>query len=743
MHEKRNDVGSSATVPLEGTELPSKLEWLHALIERSRDLMAVTDPEGKILFINRAGRSLLGLDGEMELGNLWLSDFFEADGRSLFGQIIKPTLSQNGSWESDSYLLQPRQGEAIPAAINVALLACGDSRSGCDIIWTIRDHRIRRELSRQIEQRVREHRVVAELARQAQSIRWLDLLRNAVGAVANTLDVELVVVAQPIEGSDKLHLVARHDLVALNFNVINGGAKSQSGYAMISGQPVITPDIDLETRFDTSGGRRCGMASGMAVPILENGQPHGALSLHSLTRRKFTEDDVIFLEAVASVLSSAQKRIAVERELRHLSLHDPLTGLANRALALDRIQHGLTTLKTKNDNDLMAVLLLDLDNFKSVNDSLGHDNGDRVLVDLVPRLHSAVHDGDTVSRLGGDEFLITCDHVRSPFEAIDLANRLRQSWNEPFLVDERSVFLSGSIGITIARAGSQATELVREADTAMYRAKNAGLGGMEMYEPTMGEASWDRFRVATDLHTAIEQNQLWLAYQPIFELSTGKIASIEALCRWDHPVEGPIAPHVFIKLAEETGQIGYLGFWVLETACREAMIWQRINPEIRLRVNVSALQIKEEAFVGDVKGILQRTGFPARMLGLEVTEGVILNSGDISGSTIMQLRELGVELLIDDYGTGYSSLSYLVRFSEMSALKIDSEFIRLAVEKRCEAIICSIVNLGHTLGMEVVAEGVETQEQLKCVRNSGCDYAQGNLLGSPVKAQEIRQQLQI
>ena len=724
------------------SELPTKSEWFQELVGRSRDLMAVTDFEGGLLFLNSFGKVLLGVEPESTICDLCLLDRFD-DGRTLLDHIILPTIVKNGAWESDSHLLYSFSGETFPVAVRAALILGDPARDSSEIAWTIRDRRVRHELSRQIGQRVQEHRVVADLARQAQKLRWLDLLRNAVAAVAGTLGADLVVIAQPIEGSEKLHIVARHDNVAMNLNILNGGTRSQSGYTVLTGKPVISLDIALETRFDTSSSRRYGMVSGIGVPIPQDGEPWGALSLHTLDRREFTEDDVSFLEAVASVLSSAQKRIGVERELRHLSLHDPLTGLPNRALVQDRIEHGLRMIKGKTDENLMAVLLLDLDNFQAVNDTLGHDNGDQLLVDLVPRLYQAVHEGDTVSRLGGDEFLIVCEDVKSPFEAFDLANRLRNTWSEPFQVDERSVFLSGSIGITVAKHGSQPLQLIREADTAMYRAKQSGIGGIELYEPMMGEASSDRFHLATDLHTAIEQDQLWLAYQPIVELATGRIAAVEALCRWDHPTKGEIKPEVFIKLAEETGQIGALGSWVLETACRSAVSWQRIAPSIRLRVNVSALQIKDDGFIKDVSGILQRTKFSPHLLGLELTESVILEYGDTTRETLSQLRELGLELLIDDYGTGYSSLGYLVRFQQMSALKIDSEFIQLAVDERREAIILSIVALGHALGMKVVAEGVESQEQLDCVRLAGCDYVQGYLLGRPVIAEELMTLLQL
>lgn len=713
--------------------------WLETMVEQSKNMLAVTDMDGRIIYVNSFGRKLLGIMSQENFGDDYIQRHFDSDGETFFKQSIIPTLLQNQSWDYEGLMRNQSDGSTMPVAAFATLVQDGGGADSRAIIWDIRDRRRRFDLNRQISQRVLEHRIVADLAREAIEVRWLDLIRRAVRAVAHTLDCELVVFAQPVEDSDKLHVIAKHDVVAMNLNVLDGGPRSQAGFVVSTGQAIITPDIEFETRVDTTVVRRFGMLSGLAVPIVLDTQIIGALSLHTTRRRFFTEDDVAFLEAVASVLSSAQKRILLERDFRHQSLHDGLTGLPNRALVTDRIEHALET--SKSDDSIVALFMLDIDDFKTINDSLGHDNGDRLLQEIVPRIEAILHEGDTLARFGGDEFLVLCEDTKTPLDAIELATRISEAWQEPFLLGERSVFISASIGVTLGRHNSDALELIREADTAMYKAKQGGVGRFALYSDVMGEASLDRFQLATDLHSAIEDGQLWIAYQPIIDLSNGKIDAVEALCRWTHPNKGEISPELFVKLAEETGQILKLGLWVMEESLKEAANWRSRDINVRLRVNVSATQLKDENFAHEVSGILRRHGIAPALIGLEVTEGLLLERDSVTLKVLNQLVEMGIEFLVDDYGSGYSSLGSLVRFSHMSALKIDKEFVQLTIDERHGGIVASVVSLGHSLGMKVIAEGVETQEQFDCVRDSGCDFAQGYLLGRPVPEAIILSQL--
>ncbi|MCL5076805.1 MAG: EAL domain-containing protein [Actinobacteria bacterium] len=716
-----------------------KWEWLSSLVAHSHHLMGVTDIHGRLLFVNQAGRSMLGLLESQSLDNTLIYNFFEVDGKATFDQVVLPTLAQNFQWTSETNLNPGRESEAFPVTCFAYAFPLGQLPT-TEILWIVQDRRNRASLNMQISQRVQEHRVVAALAQEAIHVRWLDLLRHAVSAVANNLEAELVVIAQPIDNTDKLHIVAKFDSISLDLTVLAGGPGSQAGYAIASGQPIITPDISEEKRVDTTIVRGLGLNSGMAVPIFQDDQPWGALSIHTLSKRQYTTDDLAFLESIASVLSSAQKRISTEREIRHQSLHDSLTGLPNRSLMLDRIQHTIDTLKGSEHS--ASLLLLDLDDFKVLNDSLGHQSGDRLLEEVASRLTQLVDEGDTVARLGGDEFLILCENQESPMEALELSNRIRGSFKVPFQLEERSVFANASIGITFATADSEVVELVREVDTAMYQAKQAGVGEIKIYHQAMGEASQDRFQLASDLHDAIANEELRVAYQPIIELVSGEVVAVEALCRWDHPTRGSIGPDTFIKLAEQTGQIRSLGRWVLEKACREVKSLGSDHRRIALRVNVSAIQLQDKNFVAEVHHVLLTTGLSGNLLGLEITEGINLHPGEETFMRLSELRDLGVELLVDDYGIGYSSLSALLRFSQMSALKIDKEFIQMTLDQRHKSIIESMVSLGHAIGMKVVAEGVENEAQLQCVRMAGCDYAQGFMLGRPVSFSDLKAQLE-
>lgn len=723
-------------------QLQPKWEWLRALIDHSHHLMAVSNSQGEFLFVNQSGRRLLGLNSDDSINGVKLFDFFVEYDNSAFNEIILPSLVRHDSWDSETEITNIATNEVFPiACFGYSFYENLDSRN-LEILWIIQDRRRRAFLNRQISQRVSEHRVVADLAQAALQISWQDLLRQTVREVANVLEAHLVVIAQPIERSDKLHVVSKFDSVSLNLNVLEGGASSQAGFAILTGEPVVTPDVDAESRVDTSTVRRLGLKSGMAVPIFQDERPWGALSVHTLAKRQYTSDDVAFLEATASVLSSAQRRITTEREIQHQSLHDSLTGLPNRALIQDRLQHALETLKV-DDEETATILLLDIDDFKSINDSMGHEFGDMLLKDFSSRLEAVIGEHNTVARLGGDEFVVLCEDRYSMVASIELANRIRDSLKAPFQLHDRSVFVTASIGITNGRVDSQVSELLREADTAMYEAKQRGIGEIQLYQQTMGEASQDRFQLVTDLHSAIEGGQLRLVYQPIIDLSSSEIVGAEALCRWDHPTRGMIQPDVFISLAEHTGQIRSLGKWVLEQACKEATYWHDRSRPIAIRVNVSVIQLQSPEFIDEVRDVLSRTGISAGMVGLEITEGISLESDEVPYQVLTKLKELGVEILVDDYGTGFSSLNSLVRFAQVSTLKIDKEFIQMTIDERHQAIIRSIVSLGHAIGMSVVAEGVETEAQLECARTSGCEFGQGYLLGRPMSENEFHQVLRI
>jgi diguanylate cyclase (GGDEF)-like protein/PAS domain S-box-containing protein len=423
------------------------------------------------------------------------------------------------------------------------------------------------------------------------------------------------------------------------------------------------------------------------------------------------------------------ERKRLERQLTHQAFHDPLTGLANRALFADRVNHAL---QRRTDQHALAVLLLDLDDFKTLNDSLGHAAGDEALIAVAERLSNQTRPEDTVSRLGGDEFVILLEDG-DPEICGRVAHRLLESIREPFELGGRLVHLQASMGLAFSSAEiHSADELLRNADVAMYSAKQRGKGRVELFETRMREAVLSRLELRGDLERAIEQQQFGLRYQPIFDLASGRVSSFEALIRWRHPARGEVAPSEFIPLAEETGLIVPIGRWVLEHACAQARAWADAGrDDLSICVNLSSRQLRDPELVPTVARALARSGLNPDRLVIELTESGMMEDDE---GRLGALRALGVHLSLDDFGTGYSSLSSLSRFP-IEILKIDQTFIALlGAEGEENALVRSVVQLGSAMRMRTVAEGIERPEQLARVRALGCTHGQGFLLARPMDA---------
>jgi len=450
------------------------------------------------------------------------------------------------------------------------------------------------------------------------------------------------------------------------------------------------------------------------------------------------DESADFVAALVDVTEVAADRTDADAAARRLSLTDPLTGLPNRVLFADRLDHALA--RARRDGTQIAVLLLDVDQFKLVNDSLGHDAGDELLTAIAPRLLDAVRESDTVARLAADEFAVLCEGIQEDDDAIALGERIGASLREPVPVQGRELFVTASTGIVVSADGAETTpDLLSHADAAMYRAKEAGRGRVVLYDELTRGGWVDRLRMETDLRLALERGELSLVYQPIVDLRDGRTRSVEALLRWTHPERGPIGPDVFIPVAEETGLIVEIGRWVLETAVAQVAEWQRTQPGARglgVTVNVSGRQLFHESLVGDVERVAAESGIAPGTLGLEITESVLMDEGD-AVTVLEALRARGARLSLDDFGTGYSSLSYLKRFP-LDTLKIDRSFVSgLGTGQDDAALVATIVSMAGTLGLEVVAEGVETEEQLRLLRDLGCDRAQGFLLARPLPPADL------
>ena len=428
-------------------------------------------------------------------------------------------------------------------------------------------------------------------------------------------------------------------------------------------------------------------------------------------------------------------RKSAERQLVHDAFHDALTFLPNRSRFSEILSRSLQRARHGGDY-AFAMLFLDIDRFKVVNDSLGHAVGDQLLVAVARRLEACVRPGDTVARLGGDEFTVLIDKTESPGDATAAADRIMRALERPFELESQQIFIGASLGIALSATGyAEPHEMMRDADTAMYRAKANGKGRYEVFDTMMHTRAVSLLQLETDLRVAIGREEFRLLYQPIVSLGTGRVVGLEALVRWDHPTRGMVSPDEFLELAEETGLIVPIGQWVLREACAQLSEWRRAglaSDLLSVSVNLSARQVMHPALVEQVVGALEASGLPARTLHLEFTESAFLAHTDAVLATFSRLRALGIHLDLDDFGTGYSSLSYLLRF-EIDGLKIDRSFVRnIGDSGERSEIARAIVALAHSLNITVIAEGVETPGQLEVLRGLGCDVVQGFLCAPPL-----------
>ncbi len=447
------------------------------------------------------------------------------------------------------------------------------------------------------------------------------------------------------------------------------------------------------------------------------------------------------LGEVLEMFNSMASALEGGREtLEHQAFHDTLTGLPNRSLFHDRLEQALA--RQERDLKPLAVLLVDLDGFKTVNDSLGHAAGDELLKFVASSLRAGLRPGDTAARLGGDEFAVLVGDMRGRSDALRVADRIIQALTQKLIIEDKEVFVHGSVGIAITHGNESANDVLRNADVAMYAAKSDGKGGYQVFDGAMHEGVMERLDLKADLQHAVERNEFVVHYQPLFDLVNGKILSAEALIRWQHPTRGVMMPGEFIPLAEETGLILPIGRFVLEEACKQLRWWQmQFDADLSISVNFSGRQLQEPGVVDEVESIMGAGPVAGSSLTLELTESVLMHYTEATVAKLKGLRSLGVHLAIDDFGTGYSSLGYLRRFP-IETIKIDRSFTN-GVTKGPEdsALARAIIKLAETLGMKTVAEGVENRDQVEQLAAFGCQIAQGFVFSAAVSPTEFEELL--
>jgi len=430
-------------------------------------------------------------------------------------------------------------------------------------------------------------------------------------------------------------------------------------------------------------------------------------------------------------------RLRAEATVEHQAHYDLLTNLPNRTTFRDRLTVALA--QTGRNRKMLAILFVDLDRFKTIVDTLGHTIGDKVLRGVAERLRASLEEGDTLARMGGDEFVILLPQINRADRAVRVAQRIIEAIKPPFMFDKHELHITMSIGITLyPYDGEDADTLLRNADTALYRAKEQGRNNYQLYTPAMNARAFERLALENSLRKALERKEFLLHYQPQLDMKTGAVIGTEALVRWQHPDLGLVYPAEFISIAEETGLITQLGEWVLRTACMQNKAWQKAGlPPMTVAVNLSARQFQQQDLADTVARILKETGLEPRWLEMEITEGVAMQNADYTNVLLRGMKEMGVRIALDDFGTGYSSLTYLKKFP-IDTLKIDQSFVRdLTTDANDAAIANAVIVLAHSLKLSVVAEGVETQDQETYLRKHGCDISQGFLFSNPLAASAL------
>jgi len=672
-------------------------ERYRAVMEQSVEAIYLFDAETKrVLESNAAFRRLMGY-AEEELLGMRIYDFIDHDDEDIARHVRRSLKEKRRHIGERRY--RRKDDSVILVDTSASVISYGGRMTLCAISRDVTERREAEEVVRKSEVRLAEVQRLAHLGGWEWDVRtdeifWSDEVYRIYGLAPGS----------SVPSYEGFMAVVHPDDREMVGKAIDGALNESKPYDVE--HRVVRPDGEVRMVH-----RRAEVVRG------EGGEPLRMIgTVHDITERR-----------------------ALEERLEHQALHDSLTGLPNRQLFVDRLEQALRRIRRRRGRKV-GVLFMDLDGFKVINDSLGHDTGDRLLVEMTKRLGRCLRPEDTLARFGGDEFTVLIEDVEVSDAALRVAERIVEELREPFSLEGRELYVAASIGVGLGSDGMKGSEeLLREADTAMYRAKDEGLG-YKVFDSAMHGRAVSRLQLENDFRRAIEENEFVVHYQPIVNLQTGSVWGMEALVRWEHPERGLLDPDEFVPMAEESGLVVPMGELVLEEACRRAVEWQREiprTPPLAMSVNLSGRQLRRPDLHEVIERALKESGLSASSLGMDITETVYISALDANTAALDRLRALGIRISLDDFGSGYSSLSYLKRLPA-DILKIDKSFTKgLGVEIEDTAIVQTFVDLAHILGMEVVAEGVEIEEQETLLREMGCDFAQGFYRSKPLPPHEV------
>ncbi|MGH2864740.1 MAG: sensor domain-containing protein, partial [Solirubrobacteraceae bacterium] len=628
-----------------------------------------------------------------------------------------------------------KHGRVFPVHARVRAVPPGDGIGPNMYVAVAVDISARREAEAALLRHVEAQQEIVNLGRLALTGgRLNELFERAIGAATRVLSGDSAELFERVSGTRDLTVVASVGLSQEpeGDGIVSSRFSSLEQVASLGGLAIVE-DWAQERRFAPSQRlAERGVRSSVAVLIGELEAPLGILAVHYERAGAVPPDCPPFLDALANVLADAINSRDLQEAIRYRALHDELTGLPNRTLFLDRVAHAL--IPSERDSRPPAVFVVDLDHFKLVNDSLGHETGDELLRLVTPRLAGAIRRQDTLARLGGDEFAILCDQLPSEGAVTAIAGQLNRALQEPIMLGGDEHMVSASIGIAVGTPGAGAAELLRDADAAMYQAKSAGRGGFELFDREMHVRVLDRVRTESALRAALANEEIHLHYQPLVSLRSGEIVGAEALARWRHVDWGSVSPAEFVAVAEDSGLIRQLGAQVMRRAAHESAGWQRFPAFAGVAVNVSTRQLLQPDEVATlIREVTAAQGIRPSFITIEVTESVLIERLDAARGALDALNDLGVRLSLDDFGTGYSSLSYLANLN-FDDVKIDRLLIeRIVTSEKAAALAAAIIHMGHALGQQVIAEGVETVEQATRLCQLDCDIAQGFYFARPME----------